>query len=56
MLEVIRANVAYMPEEVVSAIAKFLLDNKSGQIIIGVNQGRIESYELKEHRRVNSKF
>jgi len=43
---------AVFPNEVFKAIGEFLLDKRTGSIILNVNQGRIESFELKEHHRV----
>lgn len=41
-----------VPSGLAEKVAAFLGASKTGQIIMNVNRGRIESYELKEHVRV----
>ncbi len=44
--------IAILPDAVLKQLAQFLLDKKTGQVIMNFNCGRIESYELREHYRV----
>ena len=47
-------SIALLPDVVLKRLGEFLLDKKTGQVIMNVNCGRIESYELREHHRVKS--
>ena len=46
---------APIPATLASRIAEFLSGEKTGQITVNVNHGRIESYEVREFVRTASK-
>jgi hypothetical protein len=41
-----------LPSLCIKAIAVFLAQHKTGQILLNVNRGEIQSFELKEHHRI----
>jgi hypothetical protein len=41
-----------IPVHCLEAVAEFLAKRKTGQILLNVNRGEIQSFELKEHHRV----
>jgi hypothetical protein len=43
-----------IPVHCLEAVAEFLAKRKTGQILLNVNRGEIQSFELKEHHRIQS--
>lgn len=41
-----------VPLRCLEAVADFLAQGKTGQILLNVNRGEIQSFELKEHHRI----
>jgi hypothetical protein len=41
-----------LPQPLWDAIKLFLRDGKTGQILLNVNSGQVESFDIHEHRRI----
>jgi hypothetical protein len=46
---------ASIPVPCLEAMVDFLAHQKTGQILLNVNRGEIQSFELKEHHRIVAK-
>lgn len=42
-----------LPAEVIGAIVRLTTAQISGQLIMNFNRGDVQSYEVKEHRRIH---
>lgn len=42
----------HLPRQALQGLAEYFVRHQTGQILLNVNHGEIQSFELKEHHRI----